>query len=48
MDLTGSQYSQIVVFCGSGKKTSGFLGVAHIMTLFKERSSIMKSVILVS
>jgi len=39
MDLTGSQYGQIVVICGSDKKkTSGSLEAAHVMTLFKERS----------
>jgi hypothetical protein len=38
MDLTGSQYGQIVVFCGNGKKTYGSLEAAHILTLFEERS----------
>jgi len=48
MDLTGSQYGQIVVFCGNGKKTYGSLEAAHILTLFEERSWIMKSVIFIS
>jgi len=38
MDLSGSQYGQIVVCCASGKKTSGSSEAAHILTLFKERS----------